>query len=690
MATRKWGTETLVNTTVTGSQNQSSVTALADGGFAIAWRDAGPTENLVRWQRFDARGVKLGVENTTGTFGGGNQSEPSITSLANGNIWIAQSDFDSETGLFHSVIGEVFTPTGASVEYRDGAYGAAAGVGYGLSSVAALGNQGSAIAFTRTEYDVNGAVADLDVVIRAFDGTGTQSLATTIINLDSELFFPFTPKPQVVANFSGTIFAVTYEERIHQVVTKTFNDVGTLLYSFQTDEETSAELDPSHAWLDNTRIVTVWTDNSFRDGSGSSISFNILDYRGVVITPETLVNTTTSGDQSNAVVTAFRDGSFVVAWVDASFTGPDNSGTSIYAQAFDTFGQKLGRETLVNTATQGNQLDIALTTLSDGRVVVTWTDSSSTGGDTSGESIRSQIIDVRDGRILGTDNAATPDLLYGNDIVNDEMLGFGGNDTIYGLAGADAIYGADGDDQIYGGRGDDTVYGGNNNDRIYGDLGDDEQYGEIGSDIIYSGAGSDLMDGGAGSDTAYYSSEKIGAIINLADQSQNAGSALGDTLLNFELIFGSNTGADTITGSGATETILGNGGADIFNGGGGADTLRGGVGVDMLNGGTGADKFQYTALNEVGDVITNYEAVDDFQFTRAAFGNLAGANVAAVNFLSVASGHAAVTVNQLFIFDQALDQLWYDADGSTATIAAVMVADLSNNINITNLDLLLF
>jgi serralysin len=198
------------------------------------------------------------------------------------------------------------------------------------------------------------------------------------------------------------------------------------------------------------------------------------------------------------------------------------------------------------------------------------------------------------------------------------------------------------------------------------------------------------MDGGTGigSDTAYYSSEKTGAIINLLDQTLNAGSADGDMLFNFESIFGSNIAADNITGGNGNETILGNGGNDILNGSGGGDTMRGGAGTDTLNGGTGADKFQYTALNEVGDIIVTYEAIDDFQFTRAAFGNLAGTNVAAVNFLSVATGHAATTANHRFIFDQALDQLWYDADGSSAGVA-VMVADLSNNINITNLDLLL-
>jgi Ca2+-binding RTX toxin-like protein len=257
-----------------------------------------------------------------------------------------------------------------------------------------------------------------------------------------------------------------------------------------------------------------------------------------------------------------------------------------------------------------------------------------------------------------------------------------------GNASDNIITGNSGNNILTGLDGNDTLRGGFGSDRLSGNTGEDELYGERGSDVIYSGAGADVMDGGDDVDTAYYSTETVGAIINLLNQTLNAGSALGDTLLNFELIFGSNIAADNITGGNGNETILGNGGNDILNGSGGGDTMRGGAGADTLNGGTGADKFQYTALNEVGDFIITYEASDDFQFTRAAFGNLAGTNVAAVNFLSVATGHAATTANHRFIFDQALDQLWYDADGSSAGVA-VMVADLSNNINITNLDLLL-
>jgi FG-GAP-like repeat len=52
----------LVNTTTTGDQNEASVVALADGGFLVTWED--DSADLVRAQRFDATGTKIGTEFT--------------------------------------------------------------------------------------------------------------------------------------------------------------------------------------------------------------------------------------------------------------------------------------------------------------------------------------------------------------------------------------------------------------------------------------------------------------------------------------------------------------------------------------------------------------------------------------------------------------------------------------------------
>ena len=56
--------------------------------------------------------------------------------------------------------------------------------------------------------------------------------------------------------------------------------------------------------------------------------------------------------------------------------------------------QKIGDEFLVNTTTPNDQGAPAITSLSDGRFVVTWQDGSGQGGDCSGTSIKAQLFDA--------------------------------------------------------------------------------------------------------------------------------------------------------------------------------------------------------------------------------------------------------------------------------------------------------
>ena len=69
-----------------------------------------------------------------------------------------------------------------------------------------------------------------------------------------------------------------------------------------------------------------------------------------------------------------------------------DSNFSIRLQAFDGAGNKTGGEIVVNTTTTGSQFEPSIAALPDGRVVVTWTDNSHSGGDASGNAIRMQII----------------------------------------------------------------------------------------------------------------------------------------------------------------------------------------------------------------------------------------------------------------------------------------------------------
>lgn len=111
----------------------------------------------------------------------------------------------------------------------------------------------------------------------------------------------------------------------------------------------------------------------------------------------------------------------------------------------------------------------------------------------------------------------------GNDAIRQgdgasRLFGGSGNDAIYGGGGLDQLWGGDGADALYGGAGDDTLsgdgdadlmrggegadvlFGGAVADRLFGEAGDDRLFGGDGSDTMFGGAGDDSLVGGAGND----------------------------------------------------------------------------------------------------------------------------------------------------------------------------------------------
>jgi hypothetical protein len=82
----------LVNTTTAATQDEASVVALADGGFLVTWED--DLANLVRAQRFDAIGDKIGAEFTVknGVSDGFSGDSPEAALLSDGRIAYAIGD----------------------------------------------------------------------------------------------------------------------------------------------------------------------------------------------------------------------------------------------------------------------------------------------------------------------------------------------------------------------------------------------------------------------------------------------------------------------------------------------------------------------------------------------------------------------------------------------------------------------
>jgi Ca2+-binding RTX toxin-like protein len=101
----------------------------------------------------------------------------------------------------------------------------------------------------------------------------------------------------------------------------------------------------------------------------------------------------------------------------------------------------------------------------------------------------------------------------------------------------------------------------------------------------------------------------------LTTPTSNTGAAAGDSYTGFEIIRGSLTGSDSLTGDGLVNTLQGQGGNDTLMGMDGADSLDGGVGNDRLDGGTGAD----TMLGGAGNDLYFVDAAGDrvFETTTA-------------------------------------------------------------------------
>ena len=88
---------------------------------------------------------------------------------------------------------------------------------------------------------------------------------------------------------------------------------------------------------------------------------------------EFAVNGETAGNQTNAQITSFADGSFLITWVDRE-TWPED-GQTLKCQLYAASGAKLGSEFQINEPTANAVFSQTATALGDGSFVVTWIDS---------------------------------------------------------------------------------------------------------------------------------------------------------------------------------------------------------------------------------------------------------------------------------------------------------------------------
>ena len=224
------------------------------------------------------------------------------------------------------------------------------------------------------------------------------------------------------------------------------------------------------------------------------------------------------------------------------------------------------------------------------------------------------------------------------------LIGSGFNDILRGDAGDNWLYGGNGSDVLFGRDGADVLLGEGGIDYLYGDAGADNLIGGTGDDHLTGGAGADILNGGDGFDYAHYDSAPAGLTVDMVNNADNTGEAVGDFFAGIEAVVGSafddsirgNDQTNWLYGGAGNDFLYGRAGLDYLLGGAGNDYLFGGAGTDVLYGEAGADRFVFANGDGIDYVMDFSHAQGDVLYLSAA--SLGVSNFADVQARMVQSG----------------------------------------------------
>ncbi|WP_085723023.1 calcium-binding protein [Pseudomonas sp. R37(2017)] len=703
----KVGGETLVNTTLAGEQFQPSVVGLLNGGYVVTWSGLNTGgQQCIFTQQYNANGTRLGGETVVNTTLAGLRDSPEITALADGGYVVAwgAEEASGNFGSFLQRFNASGVKVGGEVHVNTTTLGA-----QDFPQIFGVPDGGYLAV-----WEGNGPGDDYGIVTQRFNSAGVKVGSETLVNTPS---VDTQTEHMVAVQANGNYLVVweSYPETINgpgqiDVFAQLYNSAGTKV-GVQTRVNTTIAGDQSEphvsALFDGGYLVT-WVGNGPGDASG--VFTQRLNASGAPVGAETRINTTVVGDQVITRVTTLADGGYVVVWESI---GQDGAGSGTYFQRFDASGNKLtgltgdaaanvltwaGVGSVVIDAGAGDDSltggsandhlngDAGNDTLNGGAGadrmiggdgsdtyfvdnqfdVVSETNAvAATGGiDTVNSTLATHVLgaNVENLRLLattaanGTGNAlnntifagAGNNILNGGDGIDTASYAFAASAVVASLAVTTA--------QATGGSGSDTLLafenltGSNFNDTLTGNTAANTLSGGAGNDVLNGGAGNDTLDGGAGNDTMVGSDGSDIYIVNSVSDvvsETNAVVATGGTDAVYSSLGGYILGAN-VENLRLLATTAANGTGNALN-----NTLFAGAGNNILNGGDGIDTASYafaaSAVVASLAVTTAQATGGSGSDTLLGFESLAGSNFndtltgnAAANTLSGGAGNDAL------------------------------------------------
>lgn len=507
--------------------------------------------------------------------------------------------------------------------------------GQNQSAIAGLAGGGFVVLWTDGST-AGGDGASRDVRMQVFDAVGnlvgTEVLANSTTSDDQIA-------PRVTALADGG-FAVVWTDASQtgadtsslSVRARFFNADGTArgADAVVNTSVSSFQFAESIAALEDGRVVVTFGDGGFNPGDTSEGALRrvILAADGLRLGNDLVVPTSTAGDQSESDITALAGGGYVVTWRTSVAT---MLGTSerIMAAMFDEFGQRIGTDLSIDGLTGTGQTDTSVTALVDGGFVVAWTETSTSGADTSGTTVRAQVVNGNGTR--AGDSFVLPTTVQGNqNAVRVAGLPDGRFVAVW---------------QDFSETGEDFQFG-----SIKGQVFNPDG-SRVGGQFLVNRevAGTQIepaisvladgrfvvswTNGGFNPDVRAQIFDARDAAVSLLGRmtaDDLVGTGLADTLSG-------SFGDDTLYGGNGGDQILGDEGSDILFGGGGVDMMFGGDGNDLMRGHGGADRMFGDAGNDTltagagGGLLSGGAGVDQARFAGLSQGVTVSLVAGAVN-----------------------------------------------------------
>lgn len=418
-----------VNTNTEGRQSSPSVTAMADGGWLVSWTGEDPqyaSPSQIYTQRYSVDGLPIGLESPAFADPLHSQQDSSVTALAGGGwvvawatnvgtYWLADSQFEAVVYSSAGVRSDPIRINSSQSKYNQ------------TMTIAPLTGGDWLAVWSSWSHESGGGV-----YAQRFSASGARVGGEFKVSDGSST----TPQAPAVTGLKSGGWAIAWHQddgasASNEIHWKAYGSAGTPVTvdsstQFVANSYTAnPQSFPAIAGLADGGWVVAWHSNG-QDGDDAGIYAQRYDASGLAVGGEFHVSTQTVSAQELPAITALKDGGWLISWrsVEKDESYPEYG---VYAQRYSADGSPLGGEFRVAAADTFHQHDSALAARSDGGWISAWT---SVGQDGSDDGIYAQVFDAEGEKPKGdvTLTLASPSLNP------SATLSQGAEDTAYNLS----------------------------------------------------------------------------------------------------------------------------------------------------------------------------------------------------------------------------------------------------------------